>query len=202
MKLLGSNASPYTRKVRVVAAEKKVDLEYLIANPWEDPVVAQHNPLGKVPVLVLDDGSAIYDSRVIVEYLDNISPVAKLIPAANRERIEVRRLEALADGLLDAGIAMRLEGLREQNLRSATWVARQRVKVDSSLELLEKHASSQTAWCMGTSFSLADIAIGSALGWLEFRFPEIGWRNSSPGLVRIMQRLNERPSFADTAPRA
>src|SRR5918996_6269824 len=116
MKLLASLASPYTRKVRVVLTEKKIEceMELVDVNPVENPV-NQHNPLGKIPVLVLDDGTAIYDSRVIVEFLDGKSPISRLIPEDLRDRIAVRRWEALADGVLDAGLLVRYESLRAKN---------------------------------------------------------------------------------------
>lgn len=119
MKLLGSAASPYTRKVRIVLAEKKIDCDFEIAdvNPPENPVNA-HNPLGKVPTLMLDDGTALFDSRVIVEFLDAVSPLSRLIPEENRDRVAVRRWEALADGLLDAGLLIRYESLRPKKSRA------------------------------------------------------------------------------------
>jgi len=126
MKLLASLASPYTRKVRIVLAEKKIecDLELVDVNPVDNPVNA-HNPLGKVPSLVLDDGWTLYDSRVIVEFLDGKSPINKLIPDELRERVAVRKWEALADGILDAGLLVRYESLRDKKERSKSWVDKQ-----------------------------------------------------------------------------
>ena len=201
MKLIGTNPSPFTRKVRIVAAEKKIEFNYIIDSPWSaTTAVPQINPLGKVPVLVLEEGTALYDSRVIVEYLDNISPVAKLIPAANRERIEVRRWEALADGVLDAGIATRLENQRDAALRSSSWIERQTGKLLSGIVEMERLLGAKP-WCAGNAFTLADIAVGCCLGWLDFRFAQIDWRKSSPNLDRVMTKLAERPSFVDTSPR-
>src|SRR5919106_3515232 len=115
MKLLSSLASPYTRKVRIVLAEKKIecDLEPVDVQPVENPVNS-HNPLGKIPTLVLDDGTALYDSRVIVEFLDSVSPISRLIPDDMRKRVAVRRWESLADGVLDAGLLVRYESMREK----------------------------------------------------------------------------------------
>ena len=134
MKLLGSPASPFTRKVRIVLAEKRIDcdIERVDVQPVNNPVNA-HNPLGKIPTLVLDDGTALYDSRVIVEFLDNASPIARLIPEDNRERVAVRRWEALADGVLDAGILVRYESLRPENERSAAWVGKQATRMRRGL---------------------------------------------------------------------
>src|ERR1051325_7936795 len=126
MKLLASLASPYTRKVRVFLAQKKIecDLELVDVAPIENAVNA-HNPLGKIPTLVLDDGTPLYDSRVIVEFLDSASPISRLIPEEKRERVAVRRWEALADGVLDAGILVRYESLRDKKEQSKAWVDKQ-----------------------------------------------------------------------------
>lgn len=201
MKLIGSLASPFVRKVRVVAAEKRVEYQWESQNVWAPASpVPEYNPLGKVPVLVLDDGSAVYDSRVICELLDSMSPIGKLIPADHRERIEVRRWEALADGVLDAGVLARLEGQRQPGERSQSWIDRQLGKVDRGLDAMEVQLGAKP-WCCGQNFTLADIAVGACLGWLDFRFPQLEWRRERPNLARLMVKLGERASFADTAPR-
>jgi glutathione S-transferase len=200
MKLIGTLTSPYVRKARVVLAEKKIDFELVIDSPnAPDSNVPRHNPLARVPVLVLDDDDAIFDSPVIVEYLDNLAPNNKLFPQTNRERIEVKRWEALSDGLLDAAVAIRLESLRPESQRSDSAMQRERAVIDSALammasELGEKH------WCMGTPFTFADVAVGCSLGYLDFRFPDIEWRSSHPNLGRLHEQLMQRPSFADTLP--
>ena len=131
MKLIGALASPYVRKTRIVMAEKKIDYEFILDNPWDAATkVPAFNPLGKIPALVMDDGGAVFDSRVIVEYLDTVNPVNKLIPASGRARVEVRCWEALADGICDAAIVARLEGQREKKLQSADWIKRHLGKVD------------------------------------------------------------------------
>jgi len=201
MKLIGTVASPFVRKVRIVLAEKKIEYEVESDDPWsDDSKLWSVNPLGQVPVLLLEDGTALYDSRVIVEFLDNASPIAKLIPADKRERIEVRRWEALADGILDAGILVRRERLRTSVERSEPWIARQLRKITAGLELMDQDLGSN-AWCAGNGYSLADIAVGSCLGWLLFRFPELGWQEERLNLARHYLKLSERPSFVDTAPR-
>ena len=201
MKLLGSLASPYTRKVRVVLAEKKIecDFEKVDVNPPENAVTA-HNPLGKVPTLMLDDGTALFDSRVIVEFLDNVSPIARLIPEDNRERVAVRRWEALADGSLDAGLLVRYESLRPKKEQSAAWTAKQVGKLKRGLAMLSGELGERN-WCHGDRYTLADIALGCCLGWVEFRKPGgIEWRGEYPNLERHYARLMERPAFADSAP--
>ena len=203
MKLLASLSSPYTRKVRIVLAEKRIDcdVEIVDVNAPANPVT-RDNPLGKIPTLVLDDGTALYDSRVIVEFLDNVSPIARLIPDENRERVAVRRWEALADGVLDAGGLVRYESLRPKKEQSAAWVAKQMAKVRRGLARLDADLGSED-WCHGDRYSLADIALGCCLGWLEFRKPGgIDWRAAHANLARHYDKLMERPAFAETAPKA
>lgn len=203
MKLIGSSTSPYVRKVRVVMAEKKLDYRLVEENVWAaDTSIGAENPLGKVPCLVMDGADAMFDSRVIVEYLDTLSPVGKLIPAAGRDRAEVKTWEALADGMLDAGILVRLERTfagRSDAQRSQAWMDRQLGKVDAALAAMSKGLA-EKPFCSGVHLSLSDIAVGCALGWLAFRFPEIAWREQYPNLARLQDKLGARASFADTAP--
>jgi glutathione S-transferase len=201
LKLIGSLTSPYTRKARVVAAEKRIDLQLQIENvmPADSPVNAL-NPLGKVPVLVLEDGGTIFDSRVIVEFLDHASPISRLIPADHRERIEVRRWEALADGIVDAGALVRLESQRPMHERSPAWVERQMGKVVRGLAEMDRNLNAKP-WCAGNAYSLADIALGCCLGWLEFRMPQLDWKQAHSNLARHFAKLSERSSFAETTPR-
>ena len=200
MKLIGSLASPYTRKVRIVLAEKKIDYDFEIDNPWKaDAKAAKLNPLGKVPVLELDDGRTLFDSRVIVGFLDNASPISRLVPAENRERVEARRWEALADGVLDAGVLARLENQREAKLRSAPWVERQMGKLRAGLAAMDSELGDKP-WCVGNGYTLADIALGVCLGWLDFRYPKMDWKKDQGNLARAFAKLSERQSFADTVP--
>ncbi|APW40263.1 glutathione S-transferase [Rhodoferax koreense] len=203
MKLIGSLTSPYVRKVRVVMAEKKLDYQFILEDPWSpDTVIRESNPLGKVPCLVMEGGEAIFDSRVIVEYLDTLSPVGKLIPALSRERVEVKTWEALADGLADAGVAARMERVwseRTDAERSQKWIDRQMVKIDASLKAMSRGLADKP-YCSGIHLSLSDIAVGCALGWLEFRFPEIAWRTAHPNLAKLQDKLMLRQSFIDTRP--
>ncbi|WP_269533056.1 glutathione S-transferase [Chitinimonas sp. BJYL2] len=200
MKLIASLTSPYARKVRVVLHEKRIECPLTVDTPWNaDSQVPHYNPLGKVPVLVLDDGSTLFDSRVIVEYLDHVSPVARLIPAEYRQTIQVKRWEALADGVADAAIAIFLERKRPQDQQSPEWIARQQGKVDAGLAALAADLG-ERAWCNGETYTLADIAVGCCLGWLAFRFPELDWRARHPNLARLMDKLEQRPAFAETLP--
>ena len=201
MKLLGSLASPYVRKVRIVIAEKRLDFELVLENVWAaDTTIQQFNPLGKVPCLLTEDGGALFDSRVIVEHLDTRTPVCKLIPATSRERAEVKTWEALADGIADAAILVRLEKtLRPAEQQSAEWIARQMSKVDAGLKALSAGLADKP-FCTGAAYTLADVALGCTLGWLSFRFPEISWRTDYPNLAKLFDKLSERPSFKETLP--
>jgi glutathione S-transferase len=201
MKLIGSLVSPYVRKVRIVMAEKKLDYELTLEDVWAPgSTILQSNPLGKVPCLIMEDGGAMFDSRVIVEYLDTLTPVGKLIPPHGRERAEVKCWEALADGVLDAAILMRLEkNLRPAEQQSKDWTARQMAKVEAGLKAMSSGLA-DTPYCAGNHYTLADVAVGCALGWLAFRFPEIAWRNDYPNLGKLFDKLSERSSFKDTVP--
>jgi glutathione S-transferase len=199
MKLLAATASPYTRKVRIVLAEKKIecDLQMVDVAPVENPV-NPHNPLGKIPTLILDDGTALYDSRVIVEYLDNVSPISRLIPDNNRDRSAVRRWEALADGVLDAGLLWRYESLRDKKEQSGAWQGKQLARMRRGMEQLAKEIG---AFCHGERYSLADIAVGCCVGWLDFRKPgDVDWRAEYEPVSRHYDKMMERPAFADTVP--
>jgi glutathione S-transferase len=201
MKLLASPASPYTRKVRIVLTEKKIDcdLELVDVNPAENPV-NRHNPLGKIPTLILDDGTALYDSRVIVEFLDGKSPISRLIPEDLRDRVAVRRWEALADGALDAGLLVRYEAMRDKKEQSKAWSDKQVSRIKRAMAQMTSELA-ERPWCHGERYSLADIAVGCCLGWLGFRKPgEVDWHREYPALGRHYEKLMARPAFADTVP--
>lgn len=199
MKLIGSLTSPYVRKVRVVMAEKKLDHELILDDVWSaDPMVKQYNPLGKVPCLIMDDQGSLFDSRVIVEYLDTLSPVGRLIPQNGRERAATKCWEAIADGILDAAVNIRIESTqREAHQRSETWIQRQHDKITAALGSMNTTLGDQP-YCIGVSLSLADIAVGCALSYLDLRFPEIDWRSKHENLVRLYEKLIKRPSFEST----
>ena len=203
MKLIGSHTSPYVRKVRIVMAEKKLDYTFVLEDVWADQTrIAEANPLGKVPCLIMEGGEALFDSRVIVEYLDTLSPVGKLIPSLGRERAEVKTWEALADGLLDAALLARMEAVwpkRSEEQRSQAWIDRQIDKINHSIQAMSRGLGDKP-FCSGAHIGLADIAVGCALGYLDFRFPQIAWREANPNLVRLQDKLMQRPSFADTLP--
>jgi glutathione S-transferase len=200
MKLIGSLASPFVRKARIAFLEKKIDIELALEDVWSPKSTLQSlNPVGKVPTLVLDDGSVFYDSSVIVEYADTLSPVGHLIPSSGKERAIVKTWEALADGILEAAVLTRLErtwGPRGQNI-SQEWINRQLSKISVSLKTISDNLGSNT-WCYNNQFGLADIAVGTVCGYLLFRFPEIKWQDEFPNLSAFYEKLSQRQSFKDT----
>jgi glutathione S-transferase len=201
MKLIGSLTSPYVRKARIVLAEKRIGYDFDVDVPWNaDSHVSNHNPLGKIPVLIMDDGTTLFDSRVIVEYLDSVNPVSRLIPEPNRRRIMVKRWEALADGICDAAAAIFLERKRHAVEQSSEWILRQQKKVALGLEAAAKELGDKK-WCDGNVYTLGDIALGCTLGYLSFRFPEIEWRNTSPNLAELSDKLEKRTPFIETVPK-
>jgi len=201
MKLIGSLTSPFVRKARIVLAEKKIEYTFEQDNPWDEKSrVPDANPLGKVPVLVLEDDSTLFDSRVIVEFLDSVSPISRLIPSDNRQKIEVKRWEALADGVLDAAVAVVLERRRPAKQKSEPTIKRQMEKIERGLAVMSRDLGDKP-WCTGNAFTLADIASGVALGYLDFRHSSYDWHVLHSNLAKLAAKLAERSSFADTVPR-
>jgi glutathione S-transferase len=202
MKLLYSLTSPYARKVRIVAAEKRIEIEMsAVVLSAPDSPVNEFNPLGKVPVLLLDGGESLFDSRVIAEYLDNRTPVAHVLPQDPNQRILAKRWEALADGVCDAAVAAQLESRRPKELQDAAWIEKQMGKVQRGLKMLSNDLG-KGKWCVGENFSLADIALGCLLGYLELRYANLDWQQQYPNLARHYAKMLKRPSFRDTAPPA
>ena len=200
MKLLYTPNSPYARKVRVVALEKHIDiaLEEVVLGADDSPV-AQYNPLGKIPVLILDDDVGLYDSRVIIEYLDTRTPVTKLMPSEVRLRIEVIRWGALADGICDAAVAIMLERRKPETQQAEKFIEKQYAKVENGLAVLNKDISKKK-WCVNETFSLADIAVGCMLGYIGLRLKDLNWQDKYLNLAKHYTILSKRPSFKETAP--
>lgn len=200
MKLIASLTSPYVRKVRVVMAEKKLDYQLQLENVWAaDTKIQEVNPLGKVPCLIIEDHGALFDSAVIVEYLDTLSPVSRLIPQGGRERAAVKCVEALADGAMDACVIIIKELQRPTAQQSAEWIERQYGKITAALNALEASLGDQP-YCMGINLTLADIAVGCFLGMLDLRFVHLEWRTNRPNLEKLYKKLSARQSFIDTVP--
>lgn len=202
MKLLASLTSPYARKIRIILAEKGLPFELVVDSPWEaNTRVPETNPLGKVPALITDEGETFFDSPVIAAYLETLGAAPTLLPADALAAVRVRQTEALADGLTDAAVAALLESRRPDGQRSEREIARQLEKVERALAELERRAA-RGPWLNGDTLQLGDIATGAALGYLDFRFPHIDWRNPHPALAALAARLATRPSFAATLPPA
>jgi len=196
MKLMYSPASPYARKVRIAALEKGIEVEVVRADPLSNPPELQAaNPLGKVPALILDDGSSLYDSPVICDYLDSLSPHPELVPPEGASRWQVLRLQALADGVMDASVASIMERRRADNERSPMWLQRWREAIDRGIAELEREVQA-----FSPAFDLGQISIVCALGYLEFRLPEIEWQSSAPALTQWWERARERASVVTSQP--
>ncbi len=202
MKLVIATPSPFARKARVALLEKGLAFETVIDNPWNPGAQAPAcNPLGKIPVLLTPDDGAIFDSKVIVEYVEAKWPASPLLPVDAMQRVAARQVEAVADGVCDAVVLIVLERARPEGLRSADWVARQRAKVDAGVADAEGRLGGR-AWFVGDAFGLADIAVGCMLGYLDLRLPEFAWRAIAPRLARWFDDVAARESFRTTLPSA
>lgn len=199
MKLFGTPGSPFVRKVRIFLAEKNIAYDYIVARAsTPDSPVPPFNPLAKIPTLVRDDGRALYDSPVIVEYLDAFGSGPKLIPDDFEARIEVKRWEALGDGITESTVNINHE-YREpaDRQRSPAWFEKQQLKIDRGLALMEKDLGAKE-YCIGGRLTLADIVAGYTLGYLDYALPDYQWRGRHPALARLAERLAVRPSFSTT----
>ncbi len=202
MKLIIARPSPYARKARIALIEKGIAFETVVENPWlPDTRISSSNPLGKVPALVLDDGRVIHDSKVIIEYLETLDAPPPLIPGTPDLRIAHKQIEAIADGVCDAVVLIRLEGTRAPEMQSRDWIARQHKKIVAGTAELSRLLGDRE-WFTGSGFGLADVATGCALGYLDFRYPEFEWRATAPNLDRLFARISARASFARTMPEA
>jgi glutathione S-transferase len=198
MKLRYSMTSPFVRKVLVTAIEtgQEREIERIPTVPT-DPAsgIATHNPLNKVPALILDDGTILLDSAVICEYLDHRKG-GKLFPAPGSARWAALKRQALSDGIMDAAILRRYEMQRPENLRSAEWDQRQKLKVDQSVAALEQEAAG-----FGDAFDIGTVTVAIMLDYLDFRFASEGWRQRSPDLVKWHKTFSARPSLQSTLPK-
>ena len=200
LKLISATPSPYARKVRIALAEKGIPFELITEVPWDSTTATpRHNPLEKLPVLILEDGSSVYESRYILEVIEARWPDPPMLPAGIDGILAARKVEVIADGICDACVLLFWERHRAPEQQSAEWIARQRRKVDGGLRALAEIAGDRE-WVVGESFGLADIATGTVLRYLDVRFPEHPWRQQYPNLVALSARLEARPSFAATVP--
>jgi glutathione S-transferase len=198
MKLYGSLTSPYVRKARILIREKNLPCEFVVADAWAaDSPVPALNPLGKVPVLALDNNDTLFDSPVIVEYLDSLQAPA-LLAAAGAARWDMLRWEALADGVLDAVVTRLLESRRPAAQQSADNLRRQEEKIARSLDYIAQRLGSNQ-WLVSESFTLADLVVAVALEYTDFRYPH-DWRGRHPRLGQWLAGVSARPSFTETRP--
>lgn len=198
-KLISATPSPYARKVRIALAEKGLPFELQTEVPWDNTTATPlHNPLEKLPVLILDDGSSVYESSYILQYLEAKHPEVALMPDDVDGRLLARKLEVLCDGVCDAVVLTLFEKLRDGG-GSPPWLARQRRKIDGGVAEIARLVGTKT-WAVGDRFSLGDVAVGTVCGYLSVRFAELPWRTLHPELARFVDRLDARPSFRDTVP--
>jgi len=198
MKLYGSLTSPYVRKARVLLKEKSIECEFVVEKPGDAGTRFPHlNPLAKVPVLELDDEQALYDSAVICEYLDHLSG-GGLIPAVGEARWEVLRWHALADGIIDSVVAIFLENQRPEQSRLDEAIEKQQKKVYSAINMLNREVKNRE-FLVGNTFTLADLAVGVALEYIDLRYPH-DWRSQIPELSFWLASISARPSFQETVP--
>ena len=197
--LISASPSPYARKVRIALAEKGIPFGLITEVPWDSTTTTpSHNPLEKLPVLLLQDGASVYESSYILEYLELMHPLVPLLPKDIVGHLAARKLEVLCDGVCDAVVLSLLEKTRASG-PSPEWLARQRRKIEGGVAEMARLAG-QRQWAVGDAFSLGDIAVGTAMAYVSLRFPELPWRASHPGLAIFCDRLEKRPSFRDTVP--
>ena len=200
MKLISATPSPYARKVRIALAEKGVPFELHTEVPWNDDTsLPQHNPLEKLPVLILDDGTALYESSFILEWIERKHPEPPLLPSDDDGILAHKQVDALATGTCDALLLVFFERMRPEAHRSQPWMARQMRKVRGGVAEIARRVGDQ-ANIVRDRFGLGDISAGSVLGYMEVRFPELDWRREHPNLGRYVDGLMRRPSFQGTVP--
>lgn len=200
MQLISATPSPFARKVRISLHEKKIPFELITDVPWNPGTAAvDHNPLGKIPILILDDGTTVYDSRVIFQYIEQTYPEPSFLPSELDLKVRHLQLEALADGVSDAIVLMTIETKRKADLQSVDWVARQRAKVNAGVRAMAGELG-DNEWFVGDALGLADIAVACALGYLTLRLPDFKWQREFPALARFQERMEARPSLSSTRP--
>jgi glutathione S-transferase len=197
MKLYFANTSPYARKARMVILEKGLvdQVETVFQNPFdESPDLKKANPLGKVPALVTDDGNTVFDSPVICAYLDSLSPETRLIPV-DGARWNVLTAEALADGILDAAFSIVMERRRPEDQQSSMWLERWQAGIQRTISAVDADLTPFVG-----DLTLAQIALGAALGYLDFRLPDIDWRAANPAISAWFANFRTRPAMKATDP--
>ncbi len=200
LKLISATPSPYARKVRITLAEKDIPFELITEVPWDSTTATpQYNPLEKLPVLLLEDGGSVYESRYILEWIEAKHPQPPMLPEDIDERLFARKVEVVCDGVCDALVLLFWERHRPEEQQSAEWKARQMRKVDGGIRTLAEWAGTRE-FIVGDRFGLADVATGTLCRYLDVRFPDYPWRSRHPGLSDYSDRMERRPSFAGSVP--
>lgn len=198
--LISATPSPYARKVRIALAEKRIPFELVTEVPWDSTTsTPKFNPLEKLPVLICDDGSSVYESRFILEYLELKHPEVPMLPSDTDGIIAAKRLEVLCDGICDALILMFFERQRARNAQSSEWLARQKRKVDGGLREMARLIG-EREFAVGDRFGLGDIAAATVMGYINVRWPDLGARETHPNLARFSDRMEQRPSLQGSRP--
>lgn len=210
MKLISATPSPYARKVRIALVEKQIPFELSTEVPWDSTTtVPQYNPLEKLPILILDDGTSVYESYYILEYIEANFSETPLIPSDPKEALKHKQVQVVSDGVCDACVLRFFEVQRGEGKISKEWLARQMRKVEGGVKWLDqtlrdnqtKHGSNDDeSFMVGDKFGIADVAAGSVLGYLSVRFTDFDWKTKYPALEKYWSRLETRPSFKDTVP--
>ena len=201
MKLIIATPSPYARKVRVVLHEKNIKFEEIIDVPWNrDTLTKNLNPLGKIPILIEDGGEPLFDSKVIVQYLDNRFPNPLFYPAAPTENISAKLVEAAADGVSDALVLIYLENVRQEKLRSSDWIDRQKTKIYQGVKYLSEYLGTKQFF-VGGHFTIADVSTFSCLEYVDLRFPKFNWKIEYPNLKNYWDNHKTRQSYLETQPK-
>lgn len=199
-KLISATPSPYARKVRIALAEKSVPFELITEVPWDSTTsTPRYNPLEKLPILLLEDGTSVYESSYILEFLEFKHPSPPLVSADGLERLAARKFEVLCDGICDAVLLTFFERRRPVECQSDQWSARQRRKIEGGVREMARLIGDRE-FAVGRRFGLGDIAVGTVIAYLSVRYPEFDWRSLHPGLAAFSDRMEQRPSFAATRP--
>jgi glutathione S-transferase len=199
-KLISATPSPYARKVRIALAEKGIPFELITEVPWDSTTATpRYNPLEKLPVLICPDGTSVYESRFILEYLELLHPTPALVPKDTTGHLLAKRLEVLCDGICDALVLMFFERQRGLEAQSQPWMTRQRRKVDGGVREIANLITDRP-YAVGQSFSLGDIAAATFVGYMSVRWPEMTWRTDYPALAAHSDRMEARPSFQTSTP--
>ena len=200
MKLIIATPSPYARKIRVIMREKKIKFEEIIDVPWNTNTLTHGlNPLGKIPILLLEDHEPLFDSKVIAQYLDNFKPNPLFYPTNLEENTYAKLLETVADGICDSIVLIFLENSRKETLRSKTWIKRQERKIVEGIKFLANNLQ-EKKYFVGNFFSIADISVFTCLEYLDLRFPKFRWRDKYQNLVSYWEIHQNRQSFLETKP--